>query len=197
VTPKNPLPLIADWDIGERLALYYRLEPDGWLMIHAFAPTVAGVDLVGFHVEPCATADPVEVADIVQRINESWALPDVLKPLTSRRLRVLSSGSGAALPDARSQLPLVTWFLDAPTDLPSAPTRADVRLAKLVVRYSELLAKPGARTRLAREKGVSEEAIKSSIRKAKARGLWLTSTSGKAGQPTPRAYQLATQEDRP
>ena len=72
-------------------ALHFRLD-DGWLVVHYFGMTQAGViDLRAFLVEPCSLDDATAVERRVQAIGEAWDVP-VGPALTSRRLRVCCAG---------------------------------------------------------------------------------------------------------
>jgi hypothetical protein len=182
---------LSDWVAlyDEQRALHFRLD-EGWLVVHCFAMTDAGVlDLRAFLVEPCSLDSEPAVLDRVQAIGEQWELaPGPV--LTSRRLRV-AAAQGSALPEARRQLAIMAAMLDASDDRDDTASRD---LARLVVRYSELLGQPGARERLADEEGVGVNGIKARLRLARQQGLWITSGPGRPGTPSATAYELAQEE---
>jgi hypothetical protein len=191
-----------DWEVRRRgggrrgVAVAYRCDDDGYLIAYTFATLSTGVaDLAGVTIEWCGQAFAVDRAtEIADRAIGYHRGPG--RGLTSRQVRTATAHSGL-LAKARRQLAeeLHDWvFPDQKVKQGRRDDGLDDRFyAGLVVEYATLIGTmgKGARGELARRRIVPESTLRNWLSEAKRRGLWATSGPGKAGQPTPRAFDIA------
>lgn len=186
----------------------FRVDADGWFVALRFTPTATGVlDLTAFVIEWHGTASTeatpgYERARRVAQESSSTAPPS---GLTSRRIRTAASYSGL-IDRARRELGTLMGGSDALRDVygvgrVAGRTRTDAparpELARFVLEYDELR-RSGVETPrqvLAGRHQISEAAVKDRLGRARRAGLYATTgRGGKAGNPTPLAYELAKED---